>query len=104
MYTNNMEALQRSGTTYSILVTNQTPLYEVPCSTRAGCGEQDHRVPRQDSRSASGHVHQIIARIIALPEVRGHAGQDTQLRFLNQSTRSSPFAASLVLRGARLLF
>ena len=50
---------------YSILVKDQTHLYEIPFSARAGCIEQDHRISCQDNRSVGGHFHQILG----LPEV-----------------------------------
>ena len=50
---------------YSILVKDQTHLYEIPISARAGFIEQDHRISRQDTRSICGHFHQILG----LPEV-----------------------------------
>ena len=49
---------------YSILVKDQTHLYEGPYSARAGCIEQDNRISCEDNKSAGGSFHQILG----LPE------------------------------------
>ena len=63
MYEDNIGALQLRY--YSILIKDQTHLYDIPFSERAGCIEQDHRISCQDNRSGGGHFHQILG----LPEV-----------------------------------
>ena len=50
---------------YSILVKDQTHLYDIQSSARAGCIQQDNRISCQDNRSAGGHFHQIVG----LPEI-----------------------------------
>ena len=58
---------------YSILVKDQTHMYEIPFSARAGCIEQDHRISCQEDRSVDGHFQQILGCKAILDKITNFA-------------------------------